>query len=280
MEQEFSARFMLRVFAMAGALVAGIPFAVLALLYTLPPPSQTPDELEDALRAADRVKISALISADQYCLLGLGRNPYAFSKQAFPDNIVWAEDKRFRRRNSHWHVLATSDKTSWTFPIDKRKILLADDVIDPICAPDLLLSSLNSRRHGHETRVLSATVVTSRTAGSAQPRRSQPTGDCLPAIAGYIDLIDDLMTPIVIDALYVTKELKKHLPDCQVDDEARLIELARNSRYFDRYFEVASRLAIRFRTTENNHKFEVSLSFDRDRRVILNGSGGHKKTLL
>jgi hypothetical protein len=278
MEQEFSARFMLRVFAIAGALVFGISFAVLALLYTLPLPSPTPRALEDALRAADRLKLSALISADQYCLLGLGRNPYVFSKQAFPDHLVWGEDERFRRRSSHWHVLATSDKTSWAFPIDNGKISLADDLIHPICAPDLLVSSVDARRHGQETRLLSATAVTPRAGGSGQPKGSDATSDCLPAIERYIDLIDDLMTPIVINASHVTKELGKY-PGCQVDDEAKLIELAKNSRYFDHYHEGVSQLTIMFRTTENRHDFEVSLSFDRTRRVILHGSGGHKRKL-
>jgi hypothetical protein len=277
MEQEFSARFMLRVFAIAGALVFGIPFAVLALLYTLPLPS-THRGLEDALRAADRLKLSALISGDQYCLLGLGRNPYVFSRQAFPDHVVWGEDERFRRRSNHWHVLATSDKTSWAFPIDNRKVSLADDLIDPICAPDLLVSSVSAHRHGRETRLLSATAVMPRATGSGQPKGSNATSDCLPAIERYIALIDDLMTPIVLNASHVTKELAKY-PRCQVDDEAKLIELARSSRYFDHYHHGVSQLTIRFHTTENTHDFEVSLSFDRTRRVIVHGSGGHKRKL-
>jgi hypothetical protein len=108
-----------------------------------------------------------------------------------------------------------------------------------------------------------------------QSTPSDGTNECLAAVEKYIAVIDSLMAPARNDAWHSTQELQKHLPSCTVG-ENKLIELAQTSKYFD-YYQKAHQLTIWFRTTADKQDFEITLSFDRNRRIILHGSAGHRK---
>jgi hypothetical protein len=161
-----SARWVLRAFAIAGALVLGIALALFGVGYVLSlppfPPAGTRD-LENSLRSADGIKLSSLVSGDQYCILGLGGNPYDFARRTFPNHTLIGErDILLQRSSTHWHVISIDDKTHTyrAFPIDDGKIYLTDDLASyPICARDLIVSSANASRFGRETRLLHATPV-------------------------------------------------------------------------------------------------------------------------
>ncbi len=143
----------------------GIPIIVLTAIYLAiapPAPPEATRRVVNGIISINQTKLSAILHAEKYCIVGKGGDVYIFARRMFPDfKLESPEDKWFLRSDTHWHLIlvAITTRTYQILPIDVNELDLAEPASIPYCAQDFLINSQNAMRLGKQVRIFDATPL-------------------------------------------------------------------------------------------------------------------------
>jgi hypothetical protein len=160
---------MIKTFLQAVLILAGLICVPAVLIYAVvymviapPAPPAITQQVVDRLVSVDQTKLSAVVQADRFCIVGKGGDVYVFANKTFPDfKLNGAEDKLFLRSDTHWHLVLVADETRTyqILPIDVDDLDLANQWSISTCARDFWLDLKNTTRFGRKVRVFDAAPI-------------------------------------------------------------------------------------------------------------------------
>ena len=117
------------------------------------------------LLLSNRQSLSSIVTADEYCIIGVGVEPHSLLKSHYPTYTFSSEeiddDPFFLRSDSHWHLmlLFAAGKKYQIVPVPINKIDLPEEYDEAIrCSAEFILTSSQRIIFNERVWILEATV--------------------------------------------------------------------------------------------------------------------------